>query len=571
MKAHEDHSNKVRRKASNSGSGISVGLPGDKYEREADEVARKVVQESNSGQKQEAAKVKRKSAGMGVVQRKTIGNQKVARTGVSSAGPGKSNVSRESNIKRGKGQSGRSQTPALQASSNKELSVSNNFASKLSNKKGGGKPIPTDTRKSMESSLNTDLGNVRLHTDQEAVQMSKDIGANAFTHGNNIYFNQGKMDTSTSKGKELLAHEVVHTMQQDGAHDSIQRDEVSVFHETDGIGNASWYEGNNSNIQINAHTWTQNMKWQNTSSIMHYGSGEEVKTLTLKAGSEGYILQGFWFKISEDTYGVGGYDVHEGKETVGFYYKVSDDGQLTLFPSSRRHKGETIGSVTSAARMDRIVYSVEQAAKLLGTTLILKAPDRSDTESSSSSHKFSGKGKGKIKVVDIEGGYEYTTGSSESTTTKSSNKDLFTYPFNVQIQITGIKKAVERVKRHGTTVFFELGKYRIDDASKDGLYRWWRDEVPGSMKSDIIAGKVPIMIEGYADSLGDKGDNQVLSQNRADAVRKVLAPWIPGDDFKVLLSALADNDMTSSGQSETAAPSQRRTDIYVEEKKTTFE
>src|SRR5690606_1503130 len=54
------------------------------------------------------------------------------------------------------------------------------------------------------------------HTDANAVQLSKDLGAQAFTHGNHIYFNQGKYNPDTSSGKHLLVHELAHTVQQTG-------------------------------------------------------------------------------------------------------------------------------------------------------------------------------------------------------------------------------------------------------------------------------------------------------------------------------------------------------------------
>ncbi len=47
--------------------------------------------------------------------------------------------------------------------------------------------------------------------------MSSALGAQAFTHGNDIYFNDGKYQPESSKGKHLLAHELTHTVQQGAA------------------------------------------------------------------------------------------------------------------------------------------------------------------------------------------------------------------------------------------------------------------------------------------------------------------------------------------------------------------
>ena len=47
-------------------------------------------------------------------------------------------------------------------------------------------------------------------------KMSRDIGAQAFTHGNDIYFDKGKYNPNTREGKHLLTHELTHTIQQKG-------------------------------------------------------------------------------------------------------------------------------------------------------------------------------------------------------------------------------------------------------------------------------------------------------------------------------------------------------------------
>jgi hypothetical protein len=93
-------------------------------------------------------------------------------------------------------------------------SASSSIESSLNSSKGGGSPIPEGTREQMESSFGTDFSNVRLHSDSSAVQMNKALHAQAFTHGNDIYFNTGKYDSNSNTGKSLLAHELTHVVQQ---------------------------------------------------------------------------------------------------------------------------------------------------------------------------------------------------------------------------------------------------------------------------------------------------------------------------------------------------------------------
>jgi hypothetical protein len=89
--------------------------------------------------------------------------------------------------------------------------------------KGSGSPLPEQTRHQMESSIGADFSNVRIHDDSRAAQLSQDLNAQAFTHGNDIYFNSGKYDTSSTQGQHLLAHELTHTVQQSGGTTGLQQ------------------------------------------------------------------------------------------------------------------------------------------------------------------------------------------------------------------------------------------------------------------------------------------------------------------------------------------------------------
>ena len=80
--------------------------------------------------------------------------------------------------------------------------------------RGSGTPLPGPTKKFMESRFGTDFSGVRIHTDSSASQMNKSIQAKAFTVGNDIYFSKGRFSPESASGKELLAHELTHTIQQ---------------------------------------------------------------------------------------------------------------------------------------------------------------------------------------------------------------------------------------------------------------------------------------------------------------------------------------------------------------------
>jgi Domain of unknown function (DUF4157) len=67
----------------------------------------------------------------------------------------------------------------------------------------------------MSSGFGVDFSQVRIHNDNEAVAMNNELQAQAFTHGRDIYFNEGKFDPDSAAGKFLLAHELAHVVQQD--------------------------------------------------------------------------------------------------------------------------------------------------------------------------------------------------------------------------------------------------------------------------------------------------------------------------------------------------------------------
>ncbi|MBL7816711.1 MAG: DUF4157 domain-containing protein [Saprospiraceae bacterium] len=110
-----------------------------------------------------------------------------------------------------------SEETTVQRSSDTEGSASPEFESQLSSSKGGGSALPADTQQKMESSMGADFSGVRVHTGSEAANLSDNINARAFTHGNDIYFNSGEYNPSSSEGQRLLAHELTHTVQQGAA------------------------------------------------------------------------------------------------------------------------------------------------------------------------------------------------------------------------------------------------------------------------------------------------------------------------------------------------------------------
>jgi hypothetical protein len=77
-----------------------------------------------------------------------------------------------------------------------------------------GKQIDARTRAFMEPRLNSDFSNVRIHTDDRADASARQLNALAFTLGRDVAFRAGQYEPHTERGRRLLAHELVHVMQQ---------------------------------------------------------------------------------------------------------------------------------------------------------------------------------------------------------------------------------------------------------------------------------------------------------------------------------------------------------------------
>lgn len=196
---------------------LKVGAPNDRFEKEADATADKVVNKTSGG----SDAVQKQATEEEQVQQKPIAS------GISSVQ--KKDLGEESNVQRQEmGTESDEEALQTQASTAKPPKSANSIEPKLNATKGNGQKLGGKAKQEMESGFGADFSNVNIHTDSKAAEMSDQIGAQAFTHGNDVYFNQGKYDPDSTEGKALLAHELTHTIQQEGANEK----EASSSNET---------------------------------------------------------------------------------------------------------------------------------------------------------------------------------------------------------------------------------------------------------------------------------------------------------------------------------------------------
>ncbi|MCG8353897.1 MAG: DUF4157 domain-containing protein [Chloroflexales bacterium] len=80
----------------------------------------------------------------------------------------------------------------------------------------GGQPLPEDVQTSMGQKFGADFSGVKIHRDKRADMLNRSLNSRAFTTGQNIFFKRGEYNPGTSGGRELLAHELTHVVQQRG-------------------------------------------------------------------------------------------------------------------------------------------------------------------------------------------------------------------------------------------------------------------------------------------------------------------------------------------------------------------
>ena len=101
-----------------------------------------------------------------------------------------------------------------QRSGDGAFNLDDETAGRISRERGGGQALDAGLQKSIEASLGADFSGVRVHTSAESDALNRDLGASAFTTGQDLFFRQGAYQPEDSGGQELIAHELTHVVQQ---------------------------------------------------------------------------------------------------------------------------------------------------------------------------------------------------------------------------------------------------------------------------------------------------------------------------------------------------------------------
>jgi Domain of unknown function (DUF4157)/Annexin len=80
-----------------------------------------------------------------------------------------------------------------------------------------GRPLERGVRGEMEARFGHDFSQVRVHTGERAAASAQAVSAAAYTVGRDVVFGAGAYTPRTVAGRSLLAHELAHVVQQQGA------------------------------------------------------------------------------------------------------------------------------------------------------------------------------------------------------------------------------------------------------------------------------------------------------------------------------------------------------------------
>lgn len=94
-----------------------------------------------------------------------------------------------------------------------------------------GLALDQTTRDFFEPRFGHDFGHVRIHADSEAAHSARAVAAHAYAVGGHVVFGEGRYAPHSPGGRRLLAHELAHVVQQDGAGGSAS--DPTILRDTD--------------------------------------------------------------------------------------------------------------------------------------------------------------------------------------------------------------------------------------------------------------------------------------------------------------------------------------------------
>ncbi|MGB5059774.1 MAG: DUF4157 domain-containing protein [Candidatus Promineifilaceae bacterium] len=92
----------------------------------------------------------------------------------------------------------------------------------INQQRGSGSSLDAGMAQKAGQTMGQDFSGVTIHTDAQADHLSRQLGAEAFTTGSDVFFREGAYDPASSDGQHLIAHELTHVAQQGASAPNVQ-------------------------------------------------------------------------------------------------------------------------------------------------------------------------------------------------------------------------------------------------------------------------------------------------------------------------------------------------------------
>ncbi len=264
---------------------LSIGEPGDEYEREADRVADQVMRMAGPASEMAASKVP-----MPLPLQRDVS--------ASTAGP----------------------TTALAI-----------FGDLLSSP---GQPLDAATRAFFEPRFGHDFSRVRVHSDSRAAESARAVKAFAYTVDNHVAFADGQYQPGTLRGKQLLAHELTHIVQQAALSDEqpvLRRQTRGMFEERSGVSKGMRSKDENGTPLFQQQTTL-----------------EQTYTAVCSTDSGGCDVE---FKIGRAFAGEYPYFNNDANKKRGVYLEISAQHDRSQCPCTHLHLIQTVRNTKMNPRL----------------------------------------------------------------------------------------------------------------------------------------------------------------------------------------------------------------------------
>lgn len=402
---------------------------------------------------------------------------------------------------------------------------------------GGGQPLDDSTRAYMEPRFGHDFSQVRIHTDARASESSEQIAARAYTVGSDIAFRSGEFSPGSSDGRHLLAHELTHVVQQNGAEPAktFRKEEVKSLPKWGSTSNT--IGSNYSNMKMNPHAelWL-NGRWADHNWFPANPADTNARftiPAETKAGEVKIVIDGSWFQ--NNTWGN---EEGHGTSIVTFPFKVNEkhETHFGLPMPELQPVGKAASMTQTFASMDIPPDGGEVTSGLAINS----------TDSNTAGHTITGNAS--------PGGLGGSAGMSSTVTTPTANALRQTY----KVALT-LEKPKTELFSSSNFVTFGINKHKIIQDKLQGqsildIYDFVNKQ-PEDVKKLIKDGTIEINVQAHASRTGNIGDNMELSERRRDEVVRMFKNVSP--HVKLNPTAVGDIEADEKGEKE----GERRVDM----------